>query len=150
MTFELCERGGHNSLDVARLTHVRFDQDYFDLWRDLSNLIANSVEFIDMSRHERQPCCPFARKSQRHFAAKTLRSAGNENVLTLEFPHSVKLLLLFALRHTAISRQSPICRHTRTRRKIWTINSDECRGSMSAPLSLESVSLASKLERAVD
>src|SRR5262249_2026790 len=142
MTFELCERGGHNSLDVARLTHVRFDQDYFDLWPDLSNLIANSVEFIDMSRHERQPCRTFARKSQRHFAAKTLRGAGNENVLTLEFSHSMKLLLLFALRHTAISRQSPILPAYTDPKGIWTINSNECRGSMSAPLSLESVSLA--------
>jgi hypothetical protein len=102
VTFELCERGGDNPLDVARLTHVRFDHDYFDLWRDLSNLIADSVEFIDMSCDERQPRCAFARKSQRHFAAKTLRGASNENVLTSEFSHSVKLLLLlhFAMRQS--------------------------------------------------
>jgi len=68
-------------------------------------LIADFVEFIDMSRDERQLRCAFARKSQRHFAAKTLRGAGNENVLTREFSHSVKLFLLFAFRHTAISRQ---------------------------------------------
>src|SRR5262249_49034179 len=47
-----------------------------------------------MARDERQSRCVFVRKSQRHFAAKTLRGAGNENVLTREFSHSVKLLLL--------------------------------------------------------
>src|SRR5262249_50848669 len=107
-----------------------------------SNLIANSFEFIDMSRHERQPRRTFARKSQRHFAAKTLRGASNENVLTRDFSHSMKLLLLFAFCHTATSRQSPICQQRWDPKEIWTINSDECRASMSAPLSVESVSLA--------
>jgi hypothetical protein len=46
---------------------------------------------IDVSRNERQPGCTFACKTQRHFAAKTLRGTGNENVLTCEFSHSRNL-----------------------------------------------------------
>jgi hypothetical protein len=64
-----------------------------------------TIKLLDMSRNERQPGCTFARKTQRHFAAKTLRGTGNKNVLTREFSHSRNLLPLSAVRHTPINQE---------------------------------------------
>src|SRR5712692_847686 len=90
MAFELRERGGDNTLDAAWFAHVGFDDDDVDLGRDLADVIAYSVELIDVTRDERKPSRAFARETQRQLAAESLRRARDKNVFAGELTHACK------------------------------------------------------------
>ncbi len=55
-----------------------------------ASVVANGVQFISMSRDQRQSCRAFTRETQSHRASESLRCARNENAFARKFAHPAK------------------------------------------------------------